>query len=125
MFHGQPYCDACGYEGPDFMWTWHHFMGYRVLVQNQASLELRTIKVPDDEVFYNRAGRSEADRARKRVAYVAAVIASGLRPGERHVPPEEFAPANPFESEDAAPHRTALVCPACRSHLLWRYTGIS
>ena len=122
MFHGQPYCKECGYEGPDFMWMWHHFWGFRALVQDRASLELRTVDVPDNEAFYRREGRSEEERRRDRDAYVAAVIDSQLRPGERHVPPDKFARFAPEDEEQPA---TDLPCPRCRALLLWRHTGIS
>jgi hypothetical protein len=122
MFHGQPYCERCGYEGPNFMWMWHHMWGFRALVQDQASLELRTVEVPDDEVFYRREGLPKEERERERDAYVAAVIAGQLRPGERHVPSAEFAR---FAAEGEERPATDLPCPRCRSLLLWRHTGIS
>jgi hypothetical protein len=122
MFHGQPYCEKCGYEGPDFMWMWHHMWGFRALVQDRASLQLRTVEVPDNEVFYRRAGQPEAERECERDAYMAAMIAGQLRPGERHVPPAEFARFAPEGEEQPA---TDLPCPRCGSLLLWRPTGIS
>jgi hypothetical protein len=122
MFHGQPYCKECGYEAPDFMWMWHHVWGFRALVQDRASLELRTVEVPDNEVFYRREGRSEEERQRERDAYIAAVIDDQLRPGERHVPSDEFAR---FASEGGEPTATDLPCPRCGALLLWRHTGIS
>jgi hypothetical protein len=122
MFHGQPYCEECGYEGPDFMWMWHHVWGFRALVQDQASLELRTVEVPDNDVFYRREGRSEVERERESNAYVAGVITSQLRPGERHVPSSEFVRFGPEGERQPA---TDLPCPRCRSRLFWRHTGVS
>jgi hypothetical protein len=122
MFHGQPYCANCGYEGPDFLWMWHHVWGFQALVQDQASLELRTVEVPDHAVFYRREGLPEAERQRARDAYVAAVIAGQLRPGERHVAPAEFGRFAPEGGEQPA---TDLPCPRCRTLLRWRHTGIS
>lgn len=122
MFHGQPYCDACGYEGPDFMWMFHHGWGFRALVQDRETLELRTVEVPDNEVFHRRGDESEGERHFEQELYVAAVIARQLRAGERHVPPEEFAP---FTSEGEERRATELPCPRCRATLLWQDTGIS
>jgi hypothetical protein len=34
---------ACGYEGPEFMWTWHHYSSCGALVQDQQSLALRVV----------------------------------------------------------------------------------
>lgn len=122
MFHGQPYCGKCDYEGPDFMWMWHHMWGFRALVQDQATLELRTVEVPDNEVFYRREGQPEVEREREREEYVAAVIGSQLQAGERHVPHAEFAL---FAPEGGEQPPTDLPCPRCRTLLLWRHTGIS
>jgi hypothetical protein len=124
MFHGQPYCGACGYEGPDFMWTWHHWYGFGALAQHRESLELRVIDVPDHEVFYRRAGRTDEEVEREREAYVTSVVNGQLRPGERHVPPAEFARLG-AEEENGKQPATELPCPRCRSLLLWRDTGIS
>ncbi len=123
MFHGQPYCGACGYEGPDFMWTWHHNWGFGALVQDGESLELRVVQVPDHAVFCRRDGRTNAEAEQEIAAYVASVVAEQLRPGERHVPREEF---SPFAGENGKERpATDLPCPRCRSWLLWRETGIS
>jgi hypothetical protein len=100
----------------------HHTWGFRALIQDQSTLELRTIDVPDDDVFYRREGQSEAELQRERNEYVAAVVTGQLRPGERHVQPEEFAR---FALDDARPAETNLPCPRCRSLLIWRHTGIS
>jgi hypothetical protein len=121
MFHGQPYCDKCGYEGPDFMWMWHHMWGFQALLQDLSTLELRTVEVPDNEVFYGREGRSEGDRERERNEYVSGVISSQLRSGERHVPPSEFARFTERDEQVV----TDLPCPRCRALMFWRFTGIS
>ena len=83
MFHGQPYCGTCDYEGPDFMWTWHFDRGLGVLVQNRESLELRVVQVPDDEVFYRGARQADKKADQAVTAYVDAVVAGQLPPGER------------------------------------------
>lgn len=121
MFHGQPYCTSCGYKGPDFMWMWHHWWGFDVLVQHVESLSLRTVKIPDSEVFYHRDGRSEAEVARESQEYVTEIVSRELRPGERHVQVSEF--VNLSEAADSS--RTELRCPECRDLLYWRDTGIS
>src|SRR5262249_5787154 len=122
MFHGQPYCETCGYEGPDFMWMWHHCWGFDALLQDRESLELRVIKVPDKEGFYRRGGRTKAEAEREKTAYVESVVARHLLPGERHVPPAEFAR---FAPEGGEQQPTDLACPNRRTLLLWRHTGIS
>lgn len=122
MFHGQPYCETCGYEGPDFMWMWHHYGGFDALLQDRDSLELRVIKMPDNEAFYRREGQSKAETEREKVAYVESIVSGQLRPGERHVPPGEFVRFAPEGGEQAP---TDLPCPRCRPLLLWRHTGIS
>lgn len=116
MFHGQPYCGACDYEGPDFRWMWHHNWGYQALVQHETTKNLRTVEVPDAEVFYQKGADAE------REAYTTAVIAGKLLSGERHVPREEFVRFDPDSQGQCV---TALPCPQCGELLLWRHTGIS
>ena len=122
MWHGQPYCEKCGYEGPDFMWSWHHCWGCCALLQDRESLELRVIKVPDNQVFYPRKGRTETEAECERTAYLESVVAGQLRAGERRVPPSEFAR---FASAGGEQLPTDLPCPRCRTLLRWRPTGIS
>jgi hypothetical protein len=122
VFHGQPYCGVCGYEGPDFMWMWHHWWGLGVLAQDRETFDLRVIEVPDDEVFYHRDGRTQSEVARESEAYITAVVAQQLRPTERRVAPSEFVD---LSTEDGGPSATELPCPKCRALLLWRHTGIS
>jgi hypothetical protein len=122
MFHGQPYCKVCGYEGPDFMWMWHHGMGFGVLVQDRETLALRVVEIPDHEVFYRRGGRLENEVNQASEAHVASVVAQELRPTERRVPLAEFIE---FVAQRAESGQTELPCPQCRSLLYWRHTGIS
>jgi hypothetical protein len=122
MFHGQPHCDSCGYEGPDFMWMPHHNWGFGALIQDRQSFELRVVEVPDNEVFYPREGRTTAETDYEKAEYVESVLASQLRPGERHVPLQEFARFATAGEEESS---TDLPCPRCRALLRWRHTGIS
>jgi hypothetical protein len=103
------------------MWMWHVGRSYRALVQDRSSLELRTVKIADNDVFYRREGLSNAEQQRQQNEYLTAVVSSQLRPGERYVPPGEFARF----AEDAGQVETDLPCPRCRALLLWRETGIS
>ena len=120
MFSGQPYCESCGYEGPNFTWMWHHSWGFEALVQHRESLALRVVPVPDDPVFDYREGRNPGEKTRE--DYVTSVVRSQLRPGERHVLPAEFAR---FAGDGEEQRATDLPSPRCGALLLWRHTGIS
>jgi hypothetical protein len=122
MFHCQPYCQECGYEGPNFMWLPHFGMSMGVLAQDVTSLELRVIWVPDDRSLYRAQGASEMEHCQAWEDYVTAVAACELRPGERQVPLAEFVKLAEGLDDGG---RTELPCPRCRA-LLWRRdTGIS
>lgn len=122
MFHGQPYCRRCGYEGPDFMWMPHFGRGVGVLVQDLASRGLRVVWVPDEGADRRRDGLTEGEREEAWEAYVDAFVTCELRPGERPVPVGDFVE---LSGEGATREETALPCPRCPAALLWRHTGIS
>lgn len=90
MFWGQPYCKGCGYLGPNFMWSWHHWWGVGVLAQDRNSLGLRVIDVPDPGSFTATHYATEDELAQACEQYVASYVTEQLRPGERRVPLEEF-----------------------------------
>ena len=121
MLHGQPYCKVCGYDGPNLMWMWHHFMGLGVIVQDLHSLSLRAVWVDDPGEFSARAGDSEEVIGKACEAYVAESVARQLGPSERAVPIGEYIRL----SEKGEPEQTDLPCPSCRAPLFWRHTGIS
>ena len=125
MLWGEPYCRQCAYVGPDFLWLHHHGMALGVLVQDEASLALRVVWVPDNEVFYRPVGfpdlKRMEDYGKACEEYCRSVVAAHLRPGERQVGRDEFARLG--EGDEQTP--TALACPGCRSWLWWRNTGIS
>src|SRR5262249_19388156 len=126
VFCGQPFCKACGYEGPDFMWSYHPLRGFYALVQNQETLGLRVIEVPDNEVYYRREGVTAAQRERDKASYVDSIVTSELQTGERHVPISEFTRDNPFiEARWDEERVISLPCPRCRTMLIWRNTGIA
>jgi len=120
MFWGQPYCPSCGYTGPDFMWTWHFGRGLHLLLQDQESLALRVVEVPDDDAFYPADGQSQEARVQASDAYVKSVLAREMRPTERRVAAERI---RRWEFEDHG--QMDLSCPGCRAMLSWRGTGIS
>jgi hypothetical protein len=120
MFWGQPYCQSCGYTGPDFMWMWHIGRGLHVLLQDQESLALRVVEVPDDDAFWPADGQSQEARRQAADAYVESVLTGEQKPTERRVPAEHIWR---WEFEDHG--RTDLSCPGCRAMLCWRGTGIS
>jgi hypothetical protein len=121
MFWGQPYCKHCGYRGPNFMWSWHHGSGVGVLLQVRESLTLRVIHVPDPGQFTATRYATEGEAARACEEYVASTVAENLRAGERRLALGAFVRT---ATEGAEP-LTELACPACRSLLCWRDTGIS
>jgi hypothetical protein len=118
MFWGQPVCPTCGYEGPNFMWSYHHNMGAGVLIQDRESLALRVAWV-EDRPDLARAGEDEAGAAWEN--HAREIASRQLRPNERLVPPGEFLTSDSGYPESA----TDLPCPVCRATLLWRHTGIS
>lgn len=117
MMHGQPFCPACGHQGPDFMWSWHPRMGVGVLVQDLVSRALRVVEVQDDGTFSAHAMCEE--EANTPTANRVLELAGGqLAPTERIVPVAEFVRL------DGDP-LTDLPCQTCRGRLAWRNTGIS
>jgi hypothetical protein len=119
MFHGQPFCKACGYQGPDFMWMYHQRMGMGVLIQNRDSLALRVCWVDDQPAHSPNKTEDEAGAAWENHARETA--SRDLAATERIVPVTEFAR---FDQGDS-PGTTDLPCPECRAMLRWRHTGIS
>ena len=122
MFHGQPYCERCEYEGPNFMWMPHGRWGYGALVQDLTTLELRVVMVHDNEVFHRGRGRDTPEQEKACEQYIDGVIGGQLRPGERRVFNGEFVSAALAGDPKTA---TLLPCPRCKELLFWRLTGIS
>jgi hypothetical protein len=116
MFWGQPFCKSCGYQGDDFMWSYHFFRSFGVLLQDRETLALRVVEIPDNDVFYRRSGEGRTEATE---AYVAGIVARKMIPTERRVAVSEF--VTTYEGEEL----TSLPCPNCRALLFWRVTGIT
>lgn len=116
MFIGYVECEHCGYRTEEFMCLYHHDRGgFHVLVQDQATLALRLVHVPDDDVFYaTRAGLIGKEREEAIERYVASVIARNINENEREVPVYDL-----LQKPDC------VRCPQCHEWLVWRDTGIT
>ncbi len=123
MFHGQPVCRACGYEGPDHMWMTHGG-GYGVLVQNRDTLGLRVAFVtsPGADVRESLRPLPEVEGEAAWARHLARVADPPLGSSERVVLHSEVYDLA-FRGDADAP--TRLPCPQCGLCLTWRYTGIS
>ena len=123
MFHGQPVCRACGYEGPDHMWMTHGG-GYGVLVQNRDTLGLRVALVTSPGAAVRESLRllPEAEAEALWAGHLARVADPPLGSAERVVLDSEVYGVA-LRGEPDAP--TRLPCPQCGVPLTWRYTGIS
>jgi len=88
MFIGYLHCARCAYRTDTFLCLYHHWRGgYGVPVQDQETLAIRLVHVPDDPVFYtDDSGLSEADAEKAIEDYVASVLR------RRHVPRRESDP---------------------------------
>ncbi|MEX0728009.1 MAG: hypothetical protein WD065_17170 [Planctomycetaceae bacterium] len=120
MFWGQPFCESCGFRGPEFMWLHHHYMDYDALVQDLHTLEFRLIRIPDDDVFYKRAERTDDERKALIEDYVETILSREMRPTEKYIAGEEI--LKWWREPDGL---TELQCPQCRQRLKWDTTGIS
>lgn len=122
MFWTRPTCPACGYEGPQFMYLPHGSWSFDVLVQDQQSLALRVVVVPNGrEAQRVLDGVPKSDEDRVWAGRVAEIADTPLAPTERVVPISEFMEA----AVQAQPTTAELPCPGCRSPLHWQATGIS
>jgi hypothetical protein len=99
---------------------WHHGVGLHVLLQDQESLALRVVEVPDDATFYPADGQSQDARAQASDAYVESVLARERNPTEQRISAERI---SRWEFEEHG--RTDLSCPGCRAMLFWCGKGIS
>lgn len=104
------------------MWSWHHWSGVGILVQNQQTLALRVIDVPDPGLFTAKQYAEEDAAAEACQQYVDSVVAKELRANERRVPLGESVRMS-REGEPEPP--SVIPCPDCRALLYWHYTGIS
>lgn len=116
MLHGMPYCKACGYEGPNFMWMPHHGTSHFALVQHRDTLRLRLVEIPE---FNPPRNLPPDEQNAQYTAHVWSAVEQHLTPQERHVCPTEFA------WRPDGDKITDLPCPRCRQLLHWRHTGIS
>jgi hypothetical protein len=83
---GQLFCQKCGYEGSDFMWMWHHYMSFDVLLQDVQSLALRVLTIPDHETFYRHGTESEEVVKRRSEELVNELVTKEIKPTERAGP---------------------------------------
>lgn len=117
MFIGYLHCARCAYRTDTFLCLYHHWRGgYGVPVQDQETLAIRLVHVPDDPVFYtDDSGLSEADAEKAIEDYVASVLAGGTSRGEKAIPVVDLLFGKPVEAP----------CPDCRAPLAWCHTGIT
>jgi hypothetical protein len=120
MFWGEPYCDSCGYVGPDFMWTWHHGIGIGVLVQHATSRELRVIDIADSSEFYGQDGQTDEERSASSRSYIDTIVEKEIRHGEEQIDASRI-----WKWEFESHGKSDILCPKCSQLLLWRGTGIS
>ncbi len=116
MFHGQPYCKACGYDGPNFMWSYHRLMGLSVLLRDKSSNALRTIHI-DDRVEFGDHTKTEDELEQVFEQCINEAVTEQATKNEERVDVVKFA-----LNED---NPTSLKCPECSEMLYWRSTGIS
>ena len=122
MFWTQPNCPACGYEGPHFMYLPHGSWSFHVLVQDQQSLTLRVVVIPNGgEALRVLDAVPESARDRVWAARVAEIADPPLALSERVVPIGEFMQS----AVQPQPTPSTLLCPHCQSPLYWQATGIS
>jgi hypothetical protein len=116
MFRGQPYCKACGYDGPNFLWSYHHHAGLSVLLCNSITNALRTIHIPDRQEFSDHS-KSDDELESTFEHYINLAVAQHASKDEYRVDVVHFA------MNQCQP--TSLKCPECSELLYWRSTGIS
>ncbi len=116
MFHGQPYCKSCGYDGPNFMWSYHHFMGLSVLLCDKTTNALRTIHI-DDRVEFGDDTKTEEELEHVFEQFISDAVAEHATENEERVDVARFA----LNGDNP----TSLKCPQCSEMLFWRSTGIS
>ena len=116
MWIGYLHCERCGYRTEEFMCVYRHWRGgYHVPVQDQETLAIRLVRVPDDDVFYgardDRPGGTGREEAIAR--YVDSVEAGSTSSTEREIPVLEMIRTEALH----------VPCPACREPLAWHNTG--
>lgn len=120
MFWGEPFCENCGYKGPNLMWMWHHGIGLHVLVQNETSHELRVVEIDDSPEFYRLEKQTDEDRKKRSTAYVDSVLYENITDSEQKIDQSRIA-CWEFDAHG----ETDVQCPRCSRFLKWRGTGIS
>ena len=117
LFHGQPYCQACDYEGPSFMWSYHHHAGLWILLQDTETKELRTVNIPDrDGLRDTSLSDDELDALFEQdINTTFQAIATS---SEILIDVSKIALAPNDEP-------IVLECPQCNAKMYWRHTGIS
>ncbi|QDT10985.1 hypothetical protein K239x_29780 [Planctomycetes bacterium K23_9] len=116
MFHGQPYCKSCGHDGPNFMWSYHQYMGLSVLLCNKITNELRTVHIDDRDEFHDHS-KTEDELEAVFDAFINNIVTREANENEYSVDVVKFA------LDENNP--TTLKCPKCSELLYWRSTGIS
>lgn len=117
MFIGYLHCERCDYRTDAFMCMYHHWRdGYHVPVQDQVTLAIRLVHVPDDDVFYPiRDEQGGTDREHAVSQYVAALKARCMSETEKEIPVLDLIRDDPVH----------VPCPRCRARLRWHTTGIT
>jgi hypothetical protein len=116
MFIGFLRCNHCDYKSEEFLCMWHHWRnGYQVAVQNQETLAIRLIHVPDDDIFYQRSDKTEEEWQRVIDGHVASVLAQNMSETEKEIPILALLQEKPVR----------VLCPSCRESLNWLTIGIT